>query len=402
MPKGSCLSDESYSSVHRLEESTIFSTHPSFDLRNAALALLVVRAFPIFGEDLVGYRYADYQEEQGRVKVETHAVDYSVTLTPHFLVKGNLVYDAISGATPTGAPPTDGSAQVPLVELRDTRRAFSIATPWLDGRFTTTPQVSYSKERDYESTGLSLNESIDFDQKNTTINLGVAHDFDRVLPNRGEWIREAQSKENTDVLIGVVQLLDPVTYVSANLTLGYSSGFLSDPYKRIVFPEFSPEILFPERRPDHRFRQVIFLGINRFITPMNAAVELSYRFHHDGFGIYSHTASLEWGQKLGKYATLTPLVRFYEQSAATFYAPTISGNPLPDEGSPIPDYFSSDFRLSHLRTWTFGLSAKIRLTDYWGLDFGYQRYEMQGLDGATFASAYPKANVFSAGLHITF
>lgn len=368
----------------------------------ALLGLWMGSGWLAHAEDTVGYRYSNYQEEGGRVAIETHATDFSVSFSPKLTLKGSLVYDAISGATPTGAPPPDGSNQVPLVELKDTRRAISLATAWQQDRFLTTPQVSYSKERDYESTGISINESIDFNQKNTTLNLGLAHDFDRVLPNHGEWIRDARSKENTDALLGVVQLLDPYTFLNVNLTVGYGSGFLTDAYKRVVFPEFSPDISLPEKRPEYRFRQVLFVGVNHFFPGLQAAAELSYRFHHDSYEIFSHTAALEWRQKLGKRLTISPSVRFYEQTAASFYAPTISGDPRPDQGSPIPDVFSSDFRLSELRTWTFGLSANLKVTDFCTLDLGYQRYEMLGLDGVTSASAYPKANVYSIGLHLTF
>ncbi len=366
------------------------------------LGLWAGGAWSVHSEDSIGYRYSNYQEDGGRIAIETHAADFSLAVSPKLTLKGSLVYDAISGATPTGAPPPDGSGQVPLVELKDTRRAISIAAAWQQDRFLTTPQVSYSKERDYESTGLSLNESIDFNQKNTTLNLGLAHDFDRVLPNHGEWIRDARSKENTDVLLGFVQLLDPYTFFNVNLTIGYGSGFLTDAYKRVVFPEFSPDILLPEKRPDYRFRQVMYVGITHFIPELGAATELSYRFHHDSYDIVSHTAALEWRQKLGKRLTVSPLIRFYEQSAASFYSPTISGDPRPDQGSPIPDYYSSDYRLSQLRSWTFGVSANVKVTDFCTVDLGYQRYEMLGLDGITAASAYPKANVFSIGLHLTF
>jgi hypothetical protein len=37
-----------------------------------------------------------------------------------------------------------------------------------------------------------------------------------------------------------------------------------------------------------------------------------------------------------------------------------------------------------------------------GLDLGYERYVMYGLDGITDASAYPSANVFTIGARIWF
>lgn len=368
----------------------------------SALGCIASQTFRTAAEDAVAYRYSDYREENGRVQVQTHAADFSVQLLPDFSIKAGLVYDAISGATPTGAPPSEPGGQVPVVELKDTRRALSLAPTWVSGRFTSTPGVAYSKERDYESTGLSWNESIDFNQKNTTLNLGISRDFDRVLPNRGEWIREAKSKDNTEFLVGLNQLLDPNTYVTANLTLGYSSGFPSDPYKRVVFPEFNSVFLLPEKRPGYRFRQVFLTSITHFFTPANGSAELSYRFHHDSYEIFSNTAELSWHQKLGRHVMVSPSVRFYEQTEASFYAPVISGDPRPDQGSPIPAYYSADYRLAHLRTWTFGVTARVKVTDFCSIDLGYQRYEMLGLDGVTAPSAFPKANTFSAGLSLSF
>ena len=42
------------------------------------------------------------------------------------------------------------------------------------------PQFSYSQESDYASRGISLTHAYDFNQKNTTIVLGIAHNFDSV------------------------------------------------------------------------------------------------------------------------------------------------------------------------------------------------------------------------------
>jgi hypothetical protein len=64
--------------------------------------------------------------------------------------------------------------------MHDERFAGNLDTAIRYGRHTTTPQVSYSYESDYESIGLALNHAIDFNQRNTTLLLGVARNFDRV------------------------------------------------------------------------------------------------------------------------------------------------------------------------------------------------------------------------------
>ena len=56
-------------------------------------------------------------------------------------------------------------------------------------------------------------------------------------------------------MIGVNQLLDPNTLFTANLTIGISDGYLADPYKQVLLPDYFG-VTLPEQRPDSRFRQV--------------------------------------------------------------------------------------------------------------------------------------------------
>jgi hypothetical protein len=401
------------------------------------LALLLRCVQPARAEDTVAYRYEDYQEEAGRVRVHTQTAYFETDLNPRVAVKGEFVYDAISGATPTGAPAPVGGSQVPLVDIKDTRYSGNLSSDFKSGRTTTTPGFAYSTESDYQSLGLSLNEAIDFNSRNTTLNVGIAHNYDSVS---GFFQQEARRKDSTDVLVGVNQLLGPHTYVTANLTLGYADGYLTDPYKGATFlfnypiSFYNPPDSFvvPEQRPDHKFRQVALVGITQYIDPLNASVEATYRFHHDSWGIFSHTVELSWHQKLGKKLMISPLFRFYNQSAASFYAPSFVGDPAfpngatgseqSDGGSILfnddpsfpgtgtstftvpahPAYFSADYRLSQLNSFTYGVTASWRVHEHFSLEAGYKRYEMHGLDGLTSASAYPKAHIFTIGFGLWF
>ena len=110
--------------------------HRSGTQRLFALALAVVlllTARRVRGEDHIDYRYHNYREEDGRIRVETHSMLFEVAPTPSLTLSGQAVYDAISGASPTGAPPRKGSNQVPLAPLEDEREAgnLSASIPWL-------------------------------------------------------------------------------------------------------------------------------------------------------------------------------------------------------------------------------------------------------------------------------
>ncbi len=365
------------------------------------------------GEDRVEYRYEDYAEDDGRIHIRTHGAFFEVGLAPWVSMKGNFVYDAISGATPTGAPPLPGENEVATVTIEDIRRAGYVEPSFRFDRHTLTPQFSYSAEQDYESTGVSLTHAIDFNEKNTTLTWGVSHAFDRVLPSEGTRLEDVEDKDTLDFLVGVNQLLGPKTTVTANLTVGYADGFLADPYKRVLFRDFpytpgEPYTVFPESRPGSRFRQVLYLGGSHFIETLDAAVEVGYRWHHDDWGIWAHTVSLEWHQKVGRMVTISPLFRFHTQSAAEFYGTSFGGDPSCPEGEPgcpdipLPEHYSADFRLSELNTFTYGVSVNARVHERVSLEVGYKRYVMEGTDGVTSDTQYPSADVVSGSVAVWF
>jgi hypothetical protein len=370
------------------------------------------------GEDHADFRYETYNEGNGRIGVETETGLFEFAATPWLSLKGEVVYDAISGATPTGAPPPSKlnfavptgplSDSVPTAFMRDYRTAGSLDAGFSFGPDHITPQFSYSEEHDYISYGGAVNYSLDLNQKNTALNLGWSHDSDTVLPYPGTYIFQAQGKESDQFLAGVNQLLDSKTTLTVNFTFSDAHGYLSDPYRGVVFddyPQYDPAniSLFAENRPRHRQSYTGYASLTRFVTPLRGSAELSYRFYDDTYGIRAHTVEAAWHQKLGPRVTLSPLFRYYCQTAANFYGTQFAGDPTdPSDPAPIPSYYSADFRLSEMETFTYGLSLTAKITDWLSLDLGYKRYAMYGLDGVTSPGAYPKANIITLGARAWF
>lgn len=107
---------------------------------------------------------------------------------------------------------------------------------------------------------------------------------------------------------------------------------------------------------------------------------------------------------------LSPSIRFYSQSAASFYAPnttiTLDSND-PSLPAQLTDYYnnvihSADHRLSRFDSVTYGVKLTATLHEHVWLDFAYKRYEMRGTDGVTPASVFPSADVFTAGLRLWY
>jgi hypothetical protein len=272
--------------------------------------------------------------------------------------------------------------------------------------------VSYgvSRESDYLSKGYSLNTLTNFNQKNTLLLLGWGHTDDRIME---KFWADDRFKTGDDLIIGLTQLISPEMSVTANVSYGRSTGFMSDPYKLVsttmldILPGFYQTP--PENRPREKEKISVFLGANRHFERLDGALDASYRFYRDSFGIVSNTVELKWVQRLGAHFTLEPLIRYYRQSAADFYyfdldkaGIVTSLDPTTFEtGTGQAPYYSSDYRLSKMETVNFGAKISYIINDHCSLDFAYERYLMRGLDHVTHQDAYPDANTFTLGFKLS-
>lgn len=383
-------------------------------------------------EDSFAYRYEKYQEDSGRIAVESHLGQFDVTLAPWLAFKGQVVNDAVSGATPTGLPttaliPTNSYAagiwddSYAKAHMKENRMAGYGEPTFTFGPNRVSIEFSYSGESDYISRGLALNYSREFNNKNTTLNLGWSHNFDTVergaspygqlfLDGNGNF--RNLKKDADEFIVGVNQLLDPKTVLTANYEMGYENGYLGDPYKGFLFYDGSGN---PEKVPGQRLKEIGYVQLTHYVTDWAGSVEASYRLYHDSYGIFAHTVTLAWYQKLGKSLVISPLFRFYSQSAASFYHLTLPGyvgpvqvspgDPTPLDNNPqpvIPSYYSADYRLSDMQTFSGEINLRWKVVNHFSLEASYERYVMMGTDGQTPAWVYPNANVFTVGAEVTF
>lgn len=339
-------------------------------------------------ENVFDTRYQYYQEDNGRIRVDSDYSLFSVDLNDTLVLDGTLLYSTISGASPTGLPGTSRGGQVPVVEIEDERYATSLGLTGKIADHSLKGGFSYSYESDYTSLGGSLTDTISLNDKNTELVLGFAYTHDTVGANGSSL---SERKRSYDWIIGVNQILGPHTLLSANLTLGWKDGFLNDPYKRALIDN---EVYF-ESRPGKKFEQLLYLQLTQELIPDRLSMEVSYRLGHNDHGIISHTASLAFYQYLfNKAVVLRPSFRFYDQGAADYYDTSFSGNPT---------YYSSDYRVSAEQTFNLGMQVRWNIIpDKLALDLGYERYISRGTDGKTSQSAYPDAHSLTAGVHFQF
>jgi hypothetical protein len=292
-----------------------------------------------------------------------------------------------NGSTAAPAPaPAPTQTRLPRAEIEDERVAANVELIKRLGSHTVSALFSFSTETDYESIGLAVRDAIDFNKKNTTLNLGAAFTHDTVEA----YVRgTSEDKDTVEGMVGLTQVLSPKTLLTLNLTLGRVEGYLDDQYKVV----WLNGALAPEHRPDQKDKHIAYVALLRYIETLRGSAELGYRFYDDTFGIQAHTFTLAWHQKLGPALVLSPMVRWYEQSEADFYGTEFAGTPT---------YYSSDYRVSALQAMGYGLKLVWRPTPAWSLDLAAERYEQEGTDGLTPDETYPAANLVTGGIRLWF
>lgn len=330
-----------------------------------------------------------------------------------------LGVDTLTGATPVGAIPFDGPQtftspsglqvrttppnEIPLDEsFLDTR--YSLSASWTQpiGRLNTfSAGVSASNEYDYLHLGANMKLSRDFNNRNTTVSLGLAYSADELDPVGGAPMpltpmldvgdlanrMGAQDKDVLDVVLGVSQVIRRNLVVQMNYSYSAADGYLNDPYKivSLVDPVNGDPIARPqvpgvegpsheyrfEGRPDKRTKHSLYGQAKYYMD--GRVLDASYRYMTDDWDIDSHTVDVRYRWPLGERSYLEPHVRYYTQSHADFYRTSL------DASVPLPAYASADYRLGEFDAWTLGLKYGRRTES--GNEWS-TRIELYSADGA--------------------
>jgi hypothetical protein len=314
---------------------------------------------------IISVGYLDYQDSQSgldRIRVHAPSVSIMTPVAGVWSVSGNLVKDDVSGASPRYHTAVSGASR-----MNDDRKAGDVALTRYLERGSVTVGAAYSTEHDYVSRALSLQGSYESEDRNRTWTAGIGHSDDKIDPvNR---IVTNERKRSTNFLLGVTQVLTANDV--AQLTLGYDdgSGYFSDPYKAF------------DNRPRSRSETTLLARWNHHIAATDGTTRLTYRYYRDSFGVRGHTLGAEYVQPLSDGWTLTPEVRLYTQSAASFYYDPVYDSKL---GAPFPPgyngtgYMSADQRLSGFGAVTLGLKASKQLDKLWSVDAKVSAYQQRG------------------------
>jgi hypothetical protein len=354
------------------------------------------------------FQYGHYSESNQRMQVDIFEGALSAPIGKSMTASVNLVRDMVSGASPvynfkdkqghirqiiSGASPTSSCGES-ICEQRD---AVSSGLTYFFDSASINTGGGFSRERDYTSRYFNTNMSLDLNKKLTTLNFSASVAFDEIAPSPSVWNGRSRffksHKTNQQYLLGISQVIDKDSLFQSNITFGYQTGFLSDPYKWVafynnnIFSDFQQD-----KRPQERFQ---WAWLNQYVHHFgqfnNAALHLDYRFTTDDWGINAHTFEASWHQPIADDWQIIPRFRYYSQDKADFYQPVFAGN------SKYYTAYSSDYRLAGFGAFSGGikLSKEInQIKPFSQLKFqtGFEyynhksSYELGGNNGGSFDS----------------
>ena len=372
-------------------------------------ALLTLVVFKSYGLKSLKSKYQHWNESSNRISVESLYLKAEIELSSTWSLGFVGIYDSISGATPTGKPASTSSNDW-LAYLEEERTAGVLSVSNKGEVFDHTFDLGHSDEPDYLSRTFGYKLSRGFAEDTLIVSAGLSLQDDRVDssvpggPGLG-----IQDKRTPEFSIGLYRILNPKTTLAANLVWSRPKGYLSDPYKQVGLtetlfpgdPNLEREVfyLYPENRPDKRKTFAFYTHVVRYLEQTNSSMDASYRYFTDDAGLNGHTYELSWLKRMGEKFIIQPVGRLYLQDAADFYMTTLDGSSItpsvqPDGAGP---YYSADYRISALKTTSFGIKLTYFYKENLNFDLSFDRYHMRGTDGITSQLVYPDANVLTLG-----
>jgi hypothetical protein len=358
------------------------------------------------------YHHGEYSESDERMEVKVDQLSLSVPIGERFEAKLSLIRDLVSGASPFFNGRDRAGQPFQLLQsgasIRDTREVINASLGYYGDSHYLAARAGRSREDDYESDFASLEYRRDLNQGNTSLTASAAYEDDR-LWNSAEGAglltgpARTHRRYKTDLLLGVGQLLDKNSLLQVNLTYSHSSGFLSDPYKKVYVARRDPLGLVPllgsnlgggalggmapvelagvrsrplhlvgiydDSRPDSRDQWIALARYSRYLDGTDSALHLDYRLGLDDWGADSHTLEVKWNKDFGSGWSLSTGLRYYTQHSADFYR--VSFDRLPGDRT-----LSSDYRLAGFGAVSARLGlAKTLLDGGLTLRIDYERYE---------------------------
>jgi len=144
------------------------------------------------------------------------------------------------------------------------------------------------------------------------------------------------------------QVISPRLQIMFLTDLVGQNGYLGLPFHRVYFNTAKDTI---EKLPSNRYKLPLGFRANYFLGD-NIILRAYYRYYMDTWGIKSNTAGLEVPIKISPFFSVSPFYRYYDQTAAKYFAPF-------EAHSPNDQYYTSNYEYSKFRSDFFGVGFRI-------------------------------------------
>ena len=277
--------------------------------------------------------YQEYQQDSKRMRVKAQSSRLILPISEQLSAEVAQVVDAVSGASPLYY--TDPAVFGTVKDLRQAKDAkFSV----YGERQRLSLGAHYSDERDYRSNTQSIAYTWTSPAQNISLDLAFAKTDDLINPVN-QLVRD-ERKTVRDRLLAITAVISPTDLLQLQRTVGSGIGYFSDPYKLL------------DSRPNQRSTQAWVVRWHHHSPSSQSTSRVSFRRLSDSFGIRSDTAQWEIAKALSERNTLTPGIRIYSQSKASFFSSPDPANPsipnLPPDYQFGETLLSFDQRLSQL------------------------------------------------------
>lgn len=219
---------------------------------------------------------------------------------------------------------------------------------------------SFSIEYDYTSYGVGVNIAKTSKDKSREVGLTLQGYFDTWkaiqpielrLPNqRGGEDDDAYTLEprnSVSASLVISQIINKRLQVALMVDGIYQQGLLATRFHRVYFTDGT---LQSETLPNNRIKIPIGARLNYFLAN-NFILRSYYRFYTDDWGLTAHTIDLELPVKINPYLSVSPHLRYYDQSAVKYFAPY-------GQHMPTDQFFTSDYDLSKFNSQLLGAGVR--------------------------------------------
>jgi hypothetical protein len=311
----------------------------------------------VLAEDRADVLYHRYQG--GDVTIDGPSVLVRKKIGEKFAASANYYMDFVTSASI--------DVQLSASEYKEERTQKSLGLEYLNGKSTYSVGVIGSDESDYVADTAYFSLSQDLFGDLTTVSLSYRRGWNDVFRNvkdaDGARIRDPLFADQVDTRaysIGLSQILTRNLILGANYEVITDEGFLNSPYRSVRYVSPSDPTGFALQAEVYPRTHTSNAGSvrARYYLPYRAAVEGSYRFFTDTWGVNAHTVDINYTHPAFHRWVFDGRVRYYRQNAADFYSDLF---PRRD----FANFLARDKELSTFNSVTLGVGAAYEFNFPW-------------------------------------